>query len=146
MNEEQKQKVAALLKDQHVLVIATQGEEWPTTTMQAFGETEELDIIVIMANAAEKYLNLTKNPKVTVHVDTRDKGIAGFQVVRASIRGLAREVPKDSDEWNQLKSKFLKKNPFEEPFFARDTLRMISIAPKRIEYANGLSEAFIETL
>jgi hypothetical protein len=60
--------------------------------------------------------------------------------------GLAREVPKDIDEWNRLKSLFLKKNPFEEPFFARDTLRMISIAPKRIGYANGLSEAFIETL
>lgn len=146
MDEEQKQKIAALLEDQHVLVIATQGEEWPTTTMQAFAETDNLGVVVIMANNSEKYQNLIRDPKVTVHVDTRDKGIERFRVARASIRGVAREVPKDSAEWNQLKGSFLKKNPFEEPFFGRDTLRMISIAPKRIEYANGLSEAFVITL
>ena len=37
---------------------------------------------------------------------------------------------------------FLKKNPFEEPFFGYDTLRMVRVTPKRISYANGLEDTF----
>jgi hypothetical protein len=36
----------------------------------------------------------------------------------------------------------LKKNPFEEPFFKNDGLRMIRIRPKRVSYANGLRDTF----
>lgn len=79
MDAEQRQKLGALLAQEHVLVITTQGEEWPTATMQAFAETKDLD---------------------------------------------------------------LKKNPFEEPFFKYDALRMVRVAPKRISYANGVSDAF----
>jgi general stress protein 26 len=146
MDEEQRKKLQELFRGQHVLVIATLGDDWPTTTMQAFAETEDLNIIVIMSEGAEKYRNLSRNSKVTVHVDTRDKGLEGFQVGRASIRGVAREVPKDSKEWDELKALFLRKNPFEEPFFGNPSIRMISIAPKWIEYAHGLGDAFTATL
>ena len=43
METEQKQKIAALLAKEHVAVVATLGEEWPTATMQAFAETPDLD-------------------------------------------------------------------------------------------------------
>ena len=41
-----------------------------------------------------------------------------------------------------LKAVFLKKNPFEAPFFDSDLLRMIRIKPKRISYANGIKDSF----
>ena len=45
-------------------------------------------------------------------------------------------------EWESLKAIFLKKNPFEEPFFKNDGLRMIRIRPARVSYASGLRDTF----
>lgn len=143
LTPEQKQKVANLLAQEHVAVLITQGEQWPTGTMQAFAETEAPELIFIMGDTAEKYQNLVKRPSATVVVDSRDVGkVATFEVARASIQGVARDVPRDSAEFESLKAIFLKKNPFEAPFFGNPALRMMRIVPKRISYANGLSDSF----
>ena len=96
-----------------------------------------------MGADADKFQNLIRNPNVTVLVDTRDVGnVATFQVARASIQGIAQEIAKDGPEWEPLKALFLKKNPFEEPFFKNDGLRMIRIKPQRVSYAKGLGDGF----
>ena len=96
-----------------------------------------------MLVGAEKYENLLKRPHATVAIDNRDTAdVSTMQIARATIQGMAKEVARDSDEWNELKDIFLKKNPFEEPFFGYDTLRMMRISPKRISYANGLEDTF----
>ncbi len=126
-----------------MLVLSTQGEEWPTGHFQAFGQTVDLDLIVIMLDGSEKYLNLLKNPQLTAVIDNRDTGdVTKLDIIRATIQGIAREVQRDTPEWNELKDLFLKKNPFEEPFFGYDTLRMVRVAPKRISYANGTADMF----
>ena len=136
MNPEQKSKLAALFAQQHVAVIVTQGEQWPTATMQAFAETDNLDLVFIMGADADKFQNLIKRPHATVLVDDRDVGdIAKFQVARASIQGIAGEVARGGAEWESLKTVFLAKNPFEAPFFGSDRLRMVRVKPRRISYA-----------
>ncbi|HKV55951.1 MAG TPA: hypothetical protein VJN94_15065, partial [Candidatus Binataceae bacterium] len=65
-----------------------------------------------------------------------------FDVARASIQGVAEQVQRDGPEWERLKEVFLKKNPFEAPFFGNPALRMVRIKPKRISYANGLKDSF----
>ena len=143
MDVEQKQKLADLYAQQHVSVLTTAGKEWPTAHLQAFGQTEYLDLIFVVLADTEKYQNLLKRPQVTVAIDNRDTAdVSTLQVVRATIQGLAKEVARDSADWNELKDIFLKKNPFEEPFFGYDTLRMVRVAPKRISYANGLEDTF----
>ncbi len=143
MDVEQKQKLADLYAQQHVSVLTTAGEEWPTAHLQAFGQTDGLDLIFIVLADTEKYQNLLKRPQVTVAIDNRDTAdVSTLQVVRATIQGLAKEVARDSAEWNELKDIFLKKNPFEEPFFGYDTLRMVRVITKRISYANGLEDTF----
>lgn len=143
LSGEQKQKLSSLLAQEHVAVVTTQGDEWPTATMQAFAETDTLDIILIMLESAPKFLNLQKRPNLTLHVDTRDSGdVRSFQIIRAWVEGVAREVPRGSAEWESCKTTFLKKNPFEEPFFQYDTLRMVRVTLKRVSYANGLGDSF----
>jgi hypothetical protein len=138
----QKQKLAELFAQEHVAVIVTNGDEWPTATLQAFAETPELDLLFIMGDTAEKFQNLLKRPKVTVIVDTRDVGdVAKFQVSRSVIQGIAAEIPKGT-EWEALKDIFLKKNPFEAPFFGNPALRLIRIKPKRISYTGADRQAF----
>lgn len=143
MNAEQKQKLMKLFAQEQVAILITQGEQWPTGTLQAFAETPELDLLFIMRISAEKYQNVIARPKVTVMIDTRDVGkVATFEIARASVQGEAVDVPRDTAEWAALKAVFLKKNPFEAPFFDSDLLRMVRIKPKRISYANGIKDSF----
>ncbi len=110
-DETQQQQLAELFAQEHVAVIVTQGEEWPTATLQAFAETPGLDLLFIMGDTAEKFQNLLRRPKVTVIVDTRDVGdVDTFRVSRSVVHGIAGEVAKGV-EWDSLKDIFLKKNP-----------------------------------
>ena len=142
MDQSQKQKLAELFAQEHVAVIVTQGDEWPTATLQAFAESPDLDLLFIMGDTAEKFQNLLKRPKVTVIVDTRDVGdVAKFQISRSVVQGIASEVPKGA-EWDALKDIFLKKNPFEAPFFGNPALRLVRIKPKRISFTGADRQAF----
>lgn len=143
LTTEQKQKLAALFAREHVAVLITQGDQWTTGAMQAFAETEALELLFIMGADAEKYQNALKRPNVTVMVDTRDQGkVETFDITRGSVQGVATEVAHESAEWDSLKAIFLKKNPFEAPFFGNPALRMIKVIPKRVSYASGLKDAF----
>jgi general stress protein 26 len=143
LNQEEKQKLAELFAAQHVAVLITDSKEWPTATLQAFGETDDLDLIFIMNESAEKYQNLLQRPKATVLVDTRDTGdIPTFRVTRAVVHSIAHDVKRDSEEWNSLKEVFLKKNPFEHPFFNAPTLRMMRLKGVRVSYAGHGVDTF----
>jgi nitroimidazol reductase NimA-like FMN-containing flavoprotein (pyridoxamine 5'-phosphate oxidase superfamily) len=138
MEQAQRDKLTALLRQQHLAVIATIGEEWPTATMQAFAETPDLDLLFIMIDTAEKYQNLIKRPKVTVLIDSRhDLESSNLEIARTVIQGAAEEIPFNSAEATPLKALFLKKNPFEEPYFGHPALRLIRIKPIRISYTHG---------
>jgi hypothetical protein len=68
----------------------------------------------------------------TVIVDARDVGdVNKFQVSRCVVQGIASEVAKGA-EWDSLKDIFLKKNPFEPPFFRNPAVRMVRVRPKRV--------------
>jgi hypothetical protein len=134
----QKDRIAALLAEVQVAILVTQGERWATATMQAFAETPEFDLLFIMNDATEKFQNLLKHPHVTVFLDAREKGkVETFEISRLLIQGVASEIERDSTEWDAMKEIFLKKSPFEAPFFKYPTLRMMRMRPKRLSYAGA---------
>ena len=138
MEAAQNERVAALLAEVQVAILVTQGENWPTATMQAFAETSEFDLLFIMNDATEKFQNLLKHPHVTVFLDAREKGkVETFEISRLLIQGAASEVERESAEWDAMKAVFLKKSPFEAPFFKFPTLRMMRVRPKRLSYAGA---------
>jgi general stress protein 26 len=138
VNDTQKERIAALLAEVKVAILVTQGEQWPTATMQAFAETPELDLLFIMNDGTEKFQNLLKHPYVTLYLDAREKGkVETFEISRVLIQGVAGEIARDSAEWDAMKEVFLKKSPFEAPFFKYPTLRMIRVRSKRLSYAGA---------
>ena len=143
MEAAQKERLAALLAEVQVAILVTQGEQWPTATMPAFAETPDFDLLFIMNDATEKFQNLLKHPYVTVFLDAREKGkVETFEISRVLIQGTASEVPRDSAEWEASKQIFLKKSPFEAPFFKYPTLRMMRVRPARLSYAGADRVAF----
>ena len=143
MEAAQKERLAALLAEVKVAILVTQGEQWPTATMQAFAETPDFDLLFIMNDATEKFQNLIKHPYVSVYLDAREKGkVETFEISRVLIQGVAIEIARDSAEWESSKEIFLKKSPFEAPFFKYPTLRMMRIKPTRLSYAGADRFAF----
>jgi general stress protein 26 len=139
----QKERLAALLAEIKVAILVTQGDQWPTATMQAFAETPDFDLLFIMNDASEKFQNLTTHPHLSVFLDAREKGkIETFEISRVLIQGVAIEVARDSAEWEASKEIFLKKCPFEAPFFKYPTLRMMRVKPTRLSYAGADRVAF----
>ncbi len=138
MEAAQKDRIAALLAEVQVAILVTQGDQWPTATMQAFAETPEFDLLFIMNDATEKFQNLLKHPHVTLFLDAREKGkVETFEISRVLIQGIASEIARDTPEWDAMKAVFLKKSPFEAPFFKYPTLRMMRVRPKRLSYAGA---------
>ena len=143
MEAAQKERLAALLAEVRVAILVTQGEQWPTATLQAFAETPEFDLLFIMNDGSEKFQNLLKHPYVTVYLDAREKGkVETFEISRVLIQGIAGEIARDDAEWEPLKETFLKKSPFEAPFFKYPTLRMMRVRPRRLSYAGADRFAF----
>jgi general stress protein 26 len=139
----QKERLTALLAEVQVAILVTQGEQWPTATMQAFAETPAFDLLFIMNDASEKFQNLLKHPYVSVYLDAREKGkVETFEISRVLIQGVASEISRDTAEWEAMKEIFLKKSPFESPFFKFPTLRMMRVRPKRLSYSGADRVAF----
>jgi hypothetical protein len=59
----QKEKLAALLAQEHVAVLVTQGENWPTANLQAFAETPEFDLLFIMGGNATSIRTCSSIPR-----------------------------------------------------------------------------------
>jgi hypothetical protein len=138
MEAAQRERITALLAEVKVAILVTQGEQWPTATMQAFAETPELDLLFIMNDASEKFQNLLKHAHVSVYLDAREKGkVETFEISRVLIQGIAGEIARGGAEWEALKELFLKKCPFEAPFFKYPTLRMMMVRPVRLSYAGA---------
>ena len=138
MEDSQRERLAGLLAEVQVAILVTQGEQWPTATMQAFAETPEFDLLFIMNDATEKFQNLLKHPYVTVFLDAREKGkVETFEISRVLIQGIVSEIARDGGEWEAMKEVFLKKSPFEAPFFKYPTLRMMRVKPSRLSYAGA---------
>ncbi|MBF6567876.1 MAG: hypothetical protein IVW54_03250 [Candidatus Binataceae bacterium] len=139
ISDDQKKPIAELMAQEHVAVINTMGDEWATSTLEAFAETPELELVIILGESSERFQNIQKRPQVSFLITHRYGEVPKFQVKRLSGRGIAREVKKDTPEWNELKPLFLKKNAFEEPFFGNPALKMLRIEPKRLKYQDALN-------
>ena len=78
-----------------------------------------------------------------VVVDDRDTSdVPTMQVERATIYGPAQEIVPGTGECVRQKGLFLSKNPFEEPFFGYEALRMIRLKTQKVSYAKGLQDRF----
>lgn len=130
---------------ENVAFISTIGDESPTATVEAFAETSDFDLIMILSGDSDRIKNVSKRPNVSFLVLNRYGDVSSFKPKRLSAVGVARDIKKDSAEWNELKGIFLKKNPFEEPFFGNPALHMLRIKPETMKYVDALNPPFTVT-
>ena len=109
----QKEELAALLAQEHVGVLVTPGDRWPTPNLQAFAETPELENPFHHGGNAEKFQNLTKQPGATVPGGQPQTSAQGRDLLRYRARVMissatreARQLRSGRPEWERFKGDF----------------------------------------
>jgi hypothetical protein len=142
MDESQRQKLAELFCSGACGGDRDPGRKMANRNAAGVRRDSRARLLFIMGDTAEKFENLRRRPEVTVMVDTHDIGdVSKFQISRSVVQGIAGEVAKGV-EWDLLKDIFLRKNPFEAPFFGNPALRLVRVKPKRISYTGADMQGF----
>lgn len=106
----------ALLETQHLAVVATQMQGRPYTSLVAFLASDDLRrIAFVTSRATTKYRNLSKEPSVSVLIDSRTHSVEDFSTgVAVTAVGAATEITDHHAE--PIVERFLRKHPHLEAF------------------------------
>ncbi len=127
-----------LLAAQLYAVLGTQGVERINLNLMALAATDDLRSLVLATErATAKYVNLLRNPKVSLLVDNRTNQAVDIHTTWAlTIDGLAEEVV--GIEKEQLAACLLARHPQLEPFVRSPNCALFRIRVERYELVHGL--------
>jgi nitroimidazol reductase NimA-like FMN-containing flavoprotein (pyridoxamine 5'-phosphate oxidase superfamily) len=108
--------LSALLKTQHLAVLATLQDGRPYTSLVGFVASDDLRrIAFVTSRATTKYRNLAAAPEVSLLIDSRTHSVEDFTAAAAvTIMGRAAEMS-DKQE-SELLAAFLRKHPHLDAF------------------------------
>lgn len=122
------EEIKALLSQQPLAVLATQGEGQPYTSLMAYAYTDDLSIIMVAtAMATRKHKNITGESRVALLVDDRSNHQEDFQHGQAlTIVGEASEVlDEEREEFTRL---YLDRHPALDGFIRDSSTALFKIA------------------
>jgi general stress protein 26 len=108
--------IRQLLSDQYLGVLATQGQEYPYSTLVGFAATDDLKTLYFATiRDTRKYENIQRHPQVSMLIDSRHNKIQDFKDAQAlTVLGKARdEVGTDRPDGESL---YLQKHPYLREF------------------------------
>ena len=106
----------ALLETQHLAVVATQMPGHPYTSLVAFAASDDLRSLgFVTSRATTKYRNLSREPGVSMLIDSRTHSVEDFSAGAAvTAVGTASELADKQAE--PIVERFLRKHPHLEAF------------------------------
>jgi len=111
MDENIREKIRTLIKEQGACVLATASKNRPHCSLMAYATNDSCDeIYLITLNEGRKYQNLCENPSVSLLIDTR-QGSFGFDPEKAmalTLSGPFARVIKESERQRIRKALSLK--------------------------------------
>ena len=128
MEEEQvRNLIRGLLRNQRVGVLATDAENQPYTTLVGFTADEELEhIYFVTTRTTRKFAALSGNPKVSLLIDNRANESKDFREAMAvTAMGIAEEVEKSSHP--DMVRRYLERLPQLEEFINSPTSALVRI-------------------
>jgi hypothetical protein len=102
---------------------------------------------LISHKQTKKYVNLLKNPTVSLLIDTREekKGQRRIDIKALTVIGEFQTI-KDSGKKDIIRSKFLKRHPHLTDFLNDPGAEIFSIKIKSFQLLDGVKDAFFETI
>ena len=129
--EEKKKKILDFIKKERLGIISSiNEEEKPESSVIAFAETDNLEIIFGTSCDFRKYENITNNPNVSF--------VIGWDKITIQYEGVAKEVR--GEEFERCKEIQTAKNEASKKYADREDQRYFIIKPKWIRYTNISNE------
>ena len=123
--------IRELLSGQKLGVLATNGEDYPYTSLVGFAVTDDLKSLVFATmKRTRKYSNLRKRPNVTILVNSSRNSSDDFKdAASVTVLGLAHDVA--GEELSKLRALYLAKFPFLEDFITDPECMLVKVEAKK---------------
>lgn len=142
------EKMKDIVKGNDLCVLATVSEGKPHCSLMSYISDEEgHEIYLISHKQTRKYLNLMKNPIVSLLIDTREKqeGQTRNDIKSLTVSGEFQAI-KDPGEKDLIRTKFLERHSHLAEFLNDPGAEIFSIKVKSFQLLDGVKDAFFETI
>jgi general stress protein 26 len=142
------EKMKDIVKGNDLCVLATVSEGKPHCSLMSYISDEKgQEIYLISHKQTKKYVNLMKNPKVSLLIDTREekKGQRRIDIKALTVSGEFQTI-NDSVKKDLIRTKFLRKHPHLTDFLNDPGAEIFSIKIKSFQLLNGVKNTFFETI
>ena len=142
------EKMKDIVKGNDLCVLATVSEGKPHCSLMSYISDEKGQEIYLISNKqTKKYVNLLKNPQVSLLIDTREekKGQRRIDIKALTVSGEFQTI-NDSVKKDLIRTKFLRKHPHLTDFLNDSGAEIFSIKIKSFQLLNGVKDTFFETI
>lgn len=144
MDTEIRKKVKTLIREQGACVLATASENIPHCSLMAYASNDSCDEIYLMTlSDTRKYKNMSKNPAVSILIDTRDAPMETDHAHAMALTVSGRfDTISDAAERVAIREQLLKKHPELKSFFEDPRGEPIKIILESYIFLEGPTKAF----
>ena len=142
------EKMKALVKEKDICVLATVSSEKPYCSLMAYVSDDDCrEIYMVTQRQSRKYENLTKNPYVSLLIDTREEH-PGSPLSEAKALCLNGTFQKIDDEIKKthVRAKLLERHPHIKELLDHPGAEILCIRLSSFLLLNGLMDAHYETI
>jgi nitroimidazol reductase NimA-like FMN-containing flavoprotein (pyridoxamine 5'-phosphate oxidase superfamily) len=146
MNTEMLRKMKSMVRDHHTCVLATVSEGRPHCSLMAYVADDACEeIYMATPRATTKYKNLTRNPRVSLLIDTRANhpGKGPPDVRALTISGEFRPI-QDRDERAWVVARLTAAHPYLKDFMEGESAEPVAVKVVSFLLLEGLSVAHYE--
>ena len=120
-------EIKKILSSQMLAVLSTERGGQPYSSLMAFAFTSDLKtIIAATGKATRKFVNLRREPRVSLLIDTRTNAAEDFHGA-AAITVIGRAAFARREELPELERLYLDKHPYLEGFLASPTTMLFKV-------------------
>jgi len=141
-------KIKDIIRKNDLCVLATASEDRPHCSLMSYVSDEEVtEIYMVSHKESRKYLNLMRNPVVSLLIDTReeDKGQQRVRIKALTVNGEFQPL-NDHEKKDSVRSMLMKMQPHLTDFLNDPGIDIFSIRLKSFQLLDGLKDVFIEII
>jgi nitroimidazol reductase NimA-like FMN-containing flavoprotein (pyridoxamine 5'-phosphate oxidase superfamily) len=119
MDENIREKIRTLIREQNTCVLATASENRPHCSLMAYATNSSCDEIYLMTvNDSRKYQNMCENPAVSLLIDTRQDRLKSeyTETMALTVSGRFDRIIKDTER-ERIRKELSRKHPGLKDFF-----------------------------
>ena len=142
------ERMKALVKEKDICVLATVSAEKPYCSLMSYVADDDCrEIYMVTQKQSRKYENMTRNPNVSLLIDTREEhpGSRRPEANALSVSGTFQKIDDESKRIH-VRSKLLERHPLVKELLDHPDAEILCIRVNSFLLLNGLTDAHFQTI